>query len=219
MSKYKQLFLLPFFSLFLAGLPGLAQEKGVDTQNSGIRDAGSGRAAGSNGAKQDTGAGRGINFGKGRTPGALTLPNPYRLTARRDAVINAVNEFLREKTIVLDADTSRLSEGTLRTQPFVFAKGSVITKSYVERYTEAETSAGRNWTRARHTLLIEVQPIDGTKVNLFVTAKIEGRSDGPTGPEWLTLRSNGTLEQELINSIVETFTGDSPANRNPLDKP
>ena len=46
----------------------LGQGKGVDKQNERVRDSGT-RAPANNGAKTDTGAGRGIDFGKGRTPG------------------------------------------------------------------------------------------------------------------------------------------------------
>ena len=211
--------LLVFALLFVSALGSTnlyAQEKGVDSQNSSIRDAGSGRGAGNNGTKQDTGAGRGVNFGKGRTPAPVTVPNPYRLAARRDATLKAVQELLREKGIVVDVDVSRLNEGMVITQPFVFAKGSTITQSELERATELPaTFGGRGWTRARHTLTIEIQPIDGTAVNLSVNAKIEGRSDGPTGAEWITLRSTGEIEQNIISQIVASITGASPSDPPP----
>lgn len=205
---------LTFTLLLLLGFAAAAQaqEKGVDTQNSSIRDAGSGRSAGSNGTKQDTGSGRGVNFGKGRTPATITIPNPYRLAARRDAVIQATTDYLKERGIVLDQDTSRLNEGLLITQPFVFAKGSSITQSKLEQYADLpETEAtNRGWTRARHILVIEIQPIDGTAVNLSVNVKIEGRVEGPTGTEWVSLRSNGNIEQETISNIVAAVTGNNP---------
>jgi hypothetical protein len=193
----------------------LAQEKGVDTQNSGIRDA----ASGNNTNKQDKGAGRGINFGKGKTPATAITPNPYRLTARREVVTQTLTDLLRESGIVIDEDTSRPSEGIIRTQSYVFAKGNIITKSELDRYAEAEALFGRSWTRARHILTIEIQPIDGASLNLSVSAKIEGRSDGPSGPEWITLRSNGEIERELINQLVEAITGASPAASKPPVKP
>ncbi len=193
----------------------LAQGKGVDTQSTSIRDAGTG----SNGGKQDTGSGRGVNFGKGRAPAAAAIPNPFRLTARRETVLQALTDLLQAKGIVIDQDTSRLSEGVIRTQPFVFAKGSVITISELEHSVETSVTLGRSWTRARHTLLIETQPIDGTTLNLSVTAKIEARSDGPAGPQWITLRSSGELERKLIKEIVEAVTGTSPDAPTPKVKP
>ena len=49
-----------------------AQGKGVDKTGERVRDTG---AAGSNSPKTDTGAGRGIDFGKGRTPEVPPIPN------------------------------------------------------------------------------------------------------------------------------------------------
>lgn len=213
----KSLITLGLLCLSATGAQVYAQEKGVDTQNSSIRDAGSGRGAGNNGSKQDTGAGRGINFGKGRTPDAVIVANPYRLVARRDTVLKTVQDLLREKGIVVDTDVSRFNEGMVITQPFVFAKGSSITRSELSQATEIPTTydTERGWTRARHTLTIEIQPIDGTAVNLSINAKIEGRSDGPAGAEWITLRSTGQIEQELISQIVAAITGASPSEPPP----
>ena len=50
-----------------------AQEKGVDQQNDRIRDGGNNRQPAVNGRKTDTGVGRGMDFGRGRTP-ALHRP-------------------------------------------------------------------------------------------------------------------------------------------------
>ena len=64
----------------------LAQGKGVDKSSERVRDSGS-KAPASNGSKTDTGAGRGMDFGKGRTPDIPPIPNPYRITARRDVIL------------------------------------------------------------------------------------------------------------------------------------
>jgi hypothetical protein len=55
-----------------------------------------------------------------------------------------------------------------------------------------------------------VQPIDGMNANVSVNAKIEGRTDGPTGPEWITLRSTGIAEQDFLTALIETVTGGAP---------
>jgi hypothetical protein len=125
-------------------------------------------------------------------------------------VLNTITDLLRDKGIVIDPDTSRLNEGIIRTQPFIFAKGSVITISELERFTDTAVTYNKGWTRARHTLLLETQLIDGTSVNLSITAKIEGRSDGPSGPEWISLKSSGAFERQLIKEIVEIITGSTP---------
>ena len=85
------------FVLALASVGAFAQqEKGVDSQNERVRDSGNNRTPADNGTKQDNGAGRGIDFGKGRTPTPPPVPNPYRFSARRDAVIKAIEDAMDE---------------------------------------------------------------------------------------------------------------------------
>src|ERR1044071_1215569 len=98
--------------LLTFSLPVLAQAaKGVDKQNERVRDSGSERNPANNGNKTDTGAGRGFDFGRGRTPETPPLPNPYRLSGRRDVIINAVQELMRDRKLVVDEARSELTEG------------------------------------------------------------------------------------------------------------
>lgn len=187
-----------------------AQGKGVDQQNVRIRDNGNERAPASNGAKQDTGAGRGFDFGKGRTPETVPIPNPYRLTARRDGIIEAVNELIRDRGLILDEAASKPAEGIFITQPFTFTKGAVVSQSELNRYADLPPATARGWTRGRYTLIIEVQAIDGVTSNVGATAKIEGRTDGATGAEWATLNSTGMAEQEFLSALIEKITGAPP---------
>ena len=69
------------------------------------------------------------------------------------------------------------------------------------------------WTRGRYTLIVEVQPIDSSNTNVSVNARIEGRSDDVLGAQWLSLRSNGTAEQEFLIALVEKVTGGPPPGR------
>lgn len=190
-----------------------AQGKGVDQQNVNIRDSGGERTPANNGAKQDTGAGRGIDFGKGRTPEAPPIPNPYRLTARRDSLVEAVNELVRDRSMILDEAASKPDEGIFITQPFTFTKGAVVTQSELNRYAYVPAATARGWTRGRYTLIIEIQAIDGVSANVAVTAKIEGRTDGATGAEWSTLSSTGVAEEEFLGALVEKVTGAPPPGR------
>ena len=187
--------------------------KGVDKQNERVRD--TGRTAGSNGAKTDTGTGRGIDFGSGRTPEALPLPNPYRMSARRDVLITAIQDLMRDRKLVVDEAASKLAEGIVVSQPYTFIKGAVVSQAELSRYGDVPISASRGWTRGRYTLTVEVQPIDGSTANVSVNAKIEGRSDGATGAEWTTLRSTGLAEDEFLEKLVSAVTGASPPGRNP----
>ncbi|HZI85796.1 MAG TPA: hypothetical protein VFD48_03115 [Pyrinomonadaceae bacterium] len=190
----------------------LAQGKGVDKSSERVRDTGS-KAPASNGSKTDVGAGRGMDFGKGQTPDVPPLPNPYRLTARRDVILKAVEDVMRNQKLVVDETTSRPSEGIIVSQPYTFIKGAVVSESELNRYAQVPASDTRGWTRGRYTLNVEVQPIDGTSANVAVNAKIEGRTDGATGAEWVTLPSLGVAEEEFISALVTAITGAPPPGR------
>jgi hypothetical protein len=185
-----------------------AQEKGVDTQSQKVRDTGSSRSAGVNGNKTDVGtAGSGINFGKGKTKEVPALPNPYRITARRDELIKTITDLMRDRKLIVDDAASRMNEGIIVTQPYTFIKGAVVAEPELSRFADLETATTRGWTRGRYTLTVEVQPIDGASANVSVNAKIEGRTDGAIGAQWLTLPSNGTAEQEFLAALVEIIGG------------
>ena len=208
-------FIAIIFALALAAASVHAQGKGVDKQNERVRDTGAGRDPGNNGSKQDTGAGRGIDFGKGRTPEVPPIPNPYRFANRRDAVIKAVEDVMRDRKLILDTAASKPDEGVLISQPFTFIKGAVVAEAELGRYADLPSASGRGWTRGRYTIIVEVQPIDGTNSNVSVNAKIEGRSDGASGAEWVTLRSVGTAEQDFLSALIESITGAPPPGHPP----
>lgn len=199
----------------MCAVSAFAQGKGVDQQNVRIRDSGSESMPASNGAKQDTGSGRGMDFGKGRTPETRLIPNPYRFTARRDALIEAVKDMVGSRGLILDDAVSRPDEGVLITQPYTFTKGAVVSQSELNRYADLPAATGRGWTRGRYTLVIEVQAIDAVTANVSVTAKIEGRTDGATGAEWSTLRSLGLAEQDFLGALIEHVTGVKPSGPTP----
>ena len=202
---------LTFLMILVAAASNVsAQGKGVDQQNDRIRDAGRDRTPGTNGTKQDTGTGRGINFGKGRTEAVPVLPNPYSFTARRDIVIEAVKEVMRDRKMILDTAASKPDEGIFISQPYTFSRGAVISETEMNRYAQILAQSARNWTRGRYTMIVEVQPIDGVNTNVSVNARVEGRTDSVTGAEWLTLQSSGTAEQEFLGALVEKITGESP---------
>ena len=203
------------FVLALASISVLAQEKGVDKQNQGIRDDGASRAPANNGAKQDVGAGRGMDFGKGRTHAPPPIPNPYRFSVRRDVIIKAVEDLMRDRKFILDTAASKLDEGILISQPYVFTKGAVVATSELGRYAEIAEGNGRGWTRGRYILIVEVQPIDGTSTNVSINVKLEGRSDGISGAEWVTLKSTGIAEEEVLQALIENITGAPPPGRAP----
>ncbi len=206
MIKFASVLLIVALSVVAA----LAQGKGVDKTSERVRDTGT---AGSNGVKTGTGTGRGIDFGAGRTPVAPPLPNPYRFTARRDVILKAVADVMRDRKLIVDEAASRPAEGIIVSYPYTFIKGAVVTQAELSRYATITTSSDRGWTRGRYTLTVEVQSIDGNSANVSVNAKIEGRTDGATGAEWLTLPTVGMVEEEFLSALITSITGAPPPGR------
>ena len=206
MIRFASVLLIVMFSAVSAW----SQGKGVDKTGERVRDSGT---AGSNGTKTDTGAGRGIDFGKGRTAEIPPLANPYRIAARRDAILSAVADVMRDRKLTVDEAASKPGEGIIISQPYTFIKGAVVTQSELGRYADVTTSSARGWTRGRYTLTVEVQPIDGNSANVSVNAKIEGRTDGATGAEWTTLPSSGVVEDEFLSALITSITGGPPPGR------
>jgi hypothetical protein len=196
--------------VFVAAISVWPQGKGVDKTGERVRDSG---ATGSNSVKTDTGAGRGIDFGKGRTPEVPPLPNPYRIAARRDVILNAIAEVMQDRKLILDEAASKPADGIVVSQPYTFIKGAVVSQSELGRYADVTTSAARGWTRGRYTITVEVQPIDGNSANVSVNAKIEGRTDGATGAEWTTLTTSGLAEEEFLSALITKVTGAPPPGR------
>jgi hypothetical protein len=190
-----------------------AQEKGVDQQNDRIRDSSNNRQPAINGGKVDTGVGRGMDFGKGRTQTPPPLPNPYRFQVPNDVLAKAVQELMRERKLILDDTVSKPDTGLLVSQPYTFTRGSVVTTSELNRLAEVPRADQGNWTRGRYTLVVEIQPIDSSNSNVSVNARVEGRSDNVLGAEWLSLRSTGTAEQEFLLALIEKVTGGPPPGR------
>ncbi|HYV10440.1 MAG TPA: hypothetical protein VE980_06080 [Pyrinomonadaceae bacterium] len=207
--------------LIASSVPAFAQAaKGVDKSNERVRDTGSERTPANNGTKTDVGTGRGIDFGRGRTPETPPLPNPYRLSGRRDVIIKAVQDLMQDRKLVVDDSASRLSDGIIVSQPYTFTKGAVVAEADLSRYADVPASSARGWTRGRYTLTVEIQPIDGSTANVAVNAKVEGRTDGATGAEWTTLRSSGLAEDQFLEGLIINVTGAAPPGRNlPPEKP
>ena len=205
--------LLGILILALACTVCAAQEKGVDQQNDRIRDSSNNRQPAVNGGKVDNGVGRGMDFGKGRTQVPPPIPNPYRFQVPNDVLAKAAQELMRERKLILDETVSKLDTGLLVSQPYTFTRGSVITTSELNRLADVPRTEQGNWTRGRYTIVIEIQPIDSANTNVSVNARVEGRSDNVLGAEWLSLKSNGTAEQEFLLALIEKVTGGPPPGR------
>jgi hypothetical protein len=211
----KKLTLILFFVLVSAPFAAHAQEKGVDQQNERIRESGSNRVPAVNGGKTDTGIGRGIDFGKGKSEAPPPIPNPYRFSVPNDVLTRSVEELMREEKLILDEASSKPAEGVIVSQPFTFTRGSVVTASELNRVAVVPAREVRNWTRGRYTLIVEVQPLDGTHTNVIVNARVEGRSDGVLGAEWVSLESTGDIEQKFLSALITKVTGSGPVTTPP----
>ena len=185
-------------------------QKGIDTQTDKIKQEGT-----KTGARPDTVTkGKSISWGEDKTKVRERLANPYKLNSRRDVLVENVIDILKDNKLIVDESASRMKDGIIVTQPFIFAKGAVITRNELNRYAVLPGS-DQPWTRGRYTLTIEIQSIDGIQNNVSVTAKVEGRSENGLVSEWTTLQSTGAAEDEFLVKLVEMVTGttiDKPQN-------
>lgn len=190
-------------ALSLAAALTSAAQKGIDTQTEKIKSEGNRELS------RQNDVGRSWSWGKDKTKVRAPLPNPYALSGRRDALIQSIIDVLREQKIVVDEASSRLKDGIIITQPFAFAKGTVVTQGELQRYGMIDYS-DTSWTRAQYTLTIEVQSIDGTRNKVSVNAKVEGRAGTGFSSEWRTVPSSGLAEDQFLSKLIEAVTGVSP---------
>jgi len=194
---------LTIFAVLLVLVSAVSAQKGVDTQTQTIKD------ETNKVTSRSTDATRSFDWGKGKTRVRERLSNPYKLNSRRDILLGQIVDTLREQRIVVDDAASRPAEGIVVTQPYVFAKGAVVTQSGLGRYGVLEYSDAA-WTKAQYTLTIEIRSVDGIQSNVAVTAKVEGRAGNGLGSEWRSVPSSGRAEDEFLAKLVEIVTGVSP---------
>lgn len=187
-------------AVFAASAASASAQKGVDSQTQTIKEDANKTTS------RTSDASRSFDWGKGKTRVRERLPNPYQMNSRRDILLETIKEVLAENKLVMDEASSRLSEGIIVTQPYVFGRGPVIASSELKRYGIIEF-ADTAWSRGQYSLTIEVQSIDGIKNNVSVNAKIEGRSGRGLTTEWVTVPSSGVAEEEFLVKLVERVTG------------
>lgn len=193
-----------FFAIVLFAVSAVYAQKGIDTQTQKIKEEGSKTTTGTQRSNEPPS--RSFDFGKGKTKIRERLANPYRLASRRDTLIENALEILKEQKLIVNDSATRKADGIIVSEPYIFAKGAVITRNELNRYAvlpDSETS----WTRGRYTLTIEISSIDGVQNNVSVTAKVEGRSENGLQSEWTTLQSTGAAEDEFLVKLVEIITG------------
>ena len=179
-------------------------QSGVDPQSKKIHE------EGVRGTQITSNNNRTFDFGKGKAKDREILPNPYKLASRRDVLIDNIIDVLKERKIIIDENASRLKEGFIVTQPFVFAKGAILAQNEINRYANLPDESQALYTRGRYALTIDVQSIDGIQNNISVAAKVEGKSENGLRSEWVSLPSSGAAENDFLNRLVEAVTGRSP---------
>jgi hypothetical protein len=203
---------LILLAIVLTGAQGALGQKGIDTQTTTI--------------KNDTNKtttypteppSRSFDWGKGKTEVRDRLPNPYKLNSRRDVLIQNIMQLLKDRKMVVDEASSRLADGIIITQPYVFSKGPVITQNELRRYGVLAYS-DTAWSRGQYTLTIEVQSIDGVQNNVSINAKVEGRAGSGLGSEWIAVQSSGLAEDEFLAKLVEMVTGEAVDKPKPIDQ-
>lgn len=194
--------LVSVFILLICSFAVFSQQKGIDSQTTKIKDEARKPTIGND-------VSRSWSWGKDKTKIRKKLPNPYKFNARRDILINMIIGILKDNQMIVDEAASRFKDGLIVTQPFIFAKGLVLTKNELNRYSILPLGTN-TWTRGRYTLIVDVQSLDGIKNNISVTAKVEGRLRTGLFSEWLTLSSSGTAEDEFLAKLVDNFGGGLP---------
>ncbi len=203
MFRSKTPFNLVLIALILTAVSSSLAQKGIDTQTTTIKN-----DANRTTTRPTEPPSRSFDWGKGKTEVRDRLPNPYKLNSRRDVLIENIMQILKDRKMVVDEASSRLADGVIITQPYVFAKGPVSTQNALRRYGILAFS-DTAWSRGQYTLLIEVQSIDGVQNNVAVNAKVEGRAgDGVSSGEWTPVPSSGLAEDEFLAKLVEMVTGE-----------
>jgi hypothetical protein len=196
-----------FFVLMTLSIAVFAQ-KGVDTQTQKITE--------KTGIDKSTNVSNSINWGRDKTKVRERLANPYKMASRRDVLVQTIVGVLQEQKLIVDEASSKLNEGIIVTQPFIFAKGAVITKNELNRYAILPASE-TVWRSGRYSLRIDVESLDGVQNNVSVLAKVEGKSENSFVSEWTTLPTSGAAEEEFLVKLVEMVTGkpvDEPVDNN-----
>jgi hypothetical protein len=192
-----------FLSAFIFCATSILAQKGVDTQSRKIHE------EAVKGTQITSNNSRPFDFGEGKTKTRAMLANPYKMAARRDVLVENVINVLKERKLLVDENASRPSDGFIVTEPFIFAKGAVTSRSELSKYAILPT-ADTVFTRGRYILTIEVQSIDGVQNNVSVTAKVDGKTENALRSEWTTLQSTGVAEDEFLAKLIEAVTGVSP---------
>jgi len=146
-----------------------------------------------------------ITFDRPKSEGPL--PNPYTMGAKRDDILKTARDVLKACSIPIDEEASKASEGRIVTRDVVFTKG-VTAKSDLEHLATLPSSQVRNWLQGRFRLEVTSLALDQNRVQLQISARIQGRISGVLESErWIDGVSNGTLEDEVLRGMAGKALG------------
>ncbi|MCS6885798.1 MAG: hypothetical protein RMM17_05520 [Acidobacteriota bacterium] len=133
-----------------------------------------------------------------------SIPNPYVVSYPKDVVVERLAGYFKDSQMQLDTTFTRKEEGFLVTKPFVFVKGT-LTRSQLDRFGSCPAAEKRNWTRARATFQITVEATAPDQSRITVSSKLEGLSQELTGSSWVSCKSNGQMELQILEQILESL--------------
>lgn len=146
-----------------------------------------------------------IQFDRPKVEGKLS--NPYMINAKREDILRVAREVLKLCAIPINEATSSTNEGKIVTGEVVFTRG-VTTRSDLEHLATLPASEVRNWLQGRYILEITAIPVDQSRSQLQVSARIQGRMAGVLeGEKWVDGVSNGTLEDEVLRGLAGKILG------------
>jgi hypothetical protein len=141
-----------------------------------------------------------LSFDRPKVAGLL--PNPYTAPAARDVAVDAAIAYIKDSNIDLDKDKTKKEEGILVAKPVIFTKGTV-TVSQLQHFSSCPAIEARNWTRGRYTLQMIIEPVDPSHAKINISAKIEGETQGMIGSSWVECQSNGLMENQILEKVIE----------------
>lgn len=146
-----------------------------------------------------------LTFDKPKTEGPLA--NPYTIGGKREDILKSVREVFKSCAIPIDEEASRANEGRIVTKPVVYTRG-VTAKSDLEHLATLPAGDVRNWLQGRYSLEVIALPLDQSRAQLQVSARIQGRLGGVLdGEKWIDGTTNGTLEDEVLRGLAGKILG------------
>lgn len=135
------------------------------------------------------------------------LPNPTRIQASREAVLEEVKRLLEINHIPVTSEAEGDERGrvVLTSEPIVFARG-IVAKTQLGHYASLPSPDARDIVRGRVVLRIEIAPESPGVSNLGAAATFEGLEQRAE-QKWVHFPSRGLLEDKFLKHVVLGLVG------------